>query len=68
MQGLSGVSYTGVWWVMQITNLKNDSPHNQDLTPQNSFLEGVQNLSFEHKNNNYYYNFIISIVLHSRLY
>ena len=25
---------------------KNDSPQNQDFTPPNSFLEGVQNLEF----------------------
>ena len=30
-------------------------------------VEGVQNLSFEYKNNNYYY-FIITIVLYSQLY
>ena len=32
---------------------KNDRPQNQDLTPPNSSLEGVQNMSFEY-NNNYY--------------
>ena len=45
---------------------KNVSPQNQDMTPPNSFLEGVQNLSFEYKN--YYYYFIITIVLYSQLY
>ena len=45
---------------------KNDSPQNQDLTTPKSFLEGVQNPSFEYKNNFYYY-FII-IVLYSQLY
>ena len=63
----SGASHTGVEWVMQKNNLKNDSPWNQDLTPPKSSLEGVQNLSFEYKYN-YYYNFIISIVLYSKLY
>ena len=58
MQGLSGVSHTGAGWVMQKNNLKIDSPQNQDLTPPKSSLEGVQNLSFEYTNNNYY-NFII---------
>ena len=46
---------------------KNDSHWNEDLTPPKSFLERVQNLSFEYKNN-YYYNFIITIVLYSQLY
>ena len=46
---------------------KNDSPQNQDLTPPKSFLEGVQNPSFEYENNFYYY-FIIIIVLYSQLY
>ena len=46
---------------------KNDSPQNQDLTTPKSFLEGVQNPSFEYKNNFYYY-FIIIIVLYSQLY
>ena len=41
---------------------KNDSPQNQDLTPPKSFLEGVQNPSFEHKNSFHYY-FIIIIVI-----
>ena len=45
---------------------KNDSPQNQDLTTPKSFLEGVQNPSFEYKNNFYYY-FIIIIVLYSQL-
>ena len=62
MQGLSGVSHTGVGWVMQKDKLQNDSPQNQDLTPSKSSLEGVQNLSFEYKN----YKFIISIVLNSK--
>ena len=55
MQGLSGVSHTGVGWDMQKNKLKNDSPWNQDSTPSKSSLEGVQNLSFEYKNNYYYY-------------
>ena len=46
---------------------KNGSPQNQDLTPPKSFLEGVQNPSFEYKNNFYYY-IIIIIVLYSQLY
>ena len=46
---------------------KNYSPLNQDLTPPKSFLEGVQNLNFEYKIN-YYYYFIITIVLYSQLY
>ena len=46
---------------------KNDSPQNQDLTTPKSFLEGVQNPSFEYKNNFYYYSIII-IVLYSQLY
>ena len=46
---------------------KNDSPQNQDLTPPKSFLEGLQNPSFEYKNNFYYY-FIIIIVLYYQLY
>ena len=63
-----GESYReGLGWVMQKNNLKNDNPRNQDLTPPYSSLEGVQNSSFEYKNN-YYYNFIISIVLYSKLY
>ena len=41
---------------------------NQDLMPPESFLEGVQNPHFEYKNNNYYYCFIIAIVLYSQLY
>ena len=48
-----------------------DSPQNQDLTPTNSILEGVQNPSFEYKNNYYYYYIIIIIiiiVLYSQLY
>ena len=37
MQGLGG-SYRGrVGWVMQQKNLKNHSPQNQYLTPQNHF-------------------------------
>ena len=52
---------------MQKISLKNDSAQNQDLTSLNSSLEGVQNPSFEYKNN-YYHNFIISIVLYSKLY
>ena len=67
IQGVSGENHTGVGWVMQKNNLKNDSYWNQDLTPPKSSLEGVQNLSFEYKNN-YYYNFVISIVLYSKLY
>ena len=43
-------------------------PQNQDLMPPESFLEGVQNPHFEYKNNNYYYCFIIRIVLYSQLY
>ena len=46
---------------------KNDSPQNQDLTTPRSFLEGVQNPSFEYENNVYYYSIII-IVLYSQLY
>ena len=46
---------------------KNDSSQNQDLTTPKSFLEGVQNPSFEYKNNFYYY-FIIIIVVYSQLY
>ena len=46
---------------MQKNNLKNDSPWNQDLTPPKSFLEGVQNLSFEYKNNNYYYILLLQL-------
>ena len=45
---------------------KHDSPQNQDLTQPKSILEGVQNPSFEYKNNFYY--FIIIIVLYSQLY
>ena len=33
MQGLSGVSQTGVEWVMQKNNLKNDGPQNQGIDP-----------------------------------
>ena len=66
MQGLSGVSHTGLGWLMQKNNLKNDSPWNQDFSPSKSSLEGIQNPSFECKNN--YYNFIISILLYSKLY
>ena len=45
------------------------SPQNQDLTQPKSFLEGVQNPSFEYKNSFYYYYFIIIIiVLYSQLY
>ena len=47
-----------------VKQLKNDSPQNQDLTQPKSFLKGVQNSSFEYKNNFYYY-FIIIIVLYS---
>ena len=43
---------------------KNGSPQNQDLTPSKSFFEGVQNPSFEYKNN----YIIIIIVLYSQLY
>ena len=67
MLELSAVSYIGVGWVMQKNNPKNDSPWNQELTPPKSSLEGVQDPSFEYKNN-YHYNFIISIVLYSKLY
>ena len=48
---------------------KNGSPQNQNLTPPKSFLEGVQNPSFEYKNYYYYYIIIIIIiVLYSQLY
>ena len=43
MQGLSGVSHTGVGWGAvghAVKQPKNDSPQNQDLTPPKSFLEG----------------------------
>ena len=60
IQRWSGVGYA-------VKQTKNDSPQNQDLTTPKSFLEGVQNPSFEYKNNFYYY-FIIIIVLYSQLY
>ena len=60
IQGWGGVGHA-------VKQPKNDSPQNQDLTPPKSFLEGVQNPSFEYKNNLYYY-FIIIIVLYSQLY
>ena len=62
-----GVGHTG-WSEVghAVKQPKNDSPQNQDLTPPKS-LEGVQNPSFEYKNNFYYY-FIITIVLYSQLY
>ena len=34
---------------MQLDNLKNDSPQNQDLTQPKSILERVKNPSFEYK-------------------
>ena len=46
---------------------KNGGPQNQDLIPPKSFLEGVQNPSFEYKNKFYCY-IIIIIVLYSQLY
>ena len=60
IQGFGGVGHA-------VKQPKNYSPQNQDLTPPKSFLEGLQNLSFEYKNN-YYYYFIITIVLYSQLY
>ena len=44
-----------------MTNLKNDSPQNKDLTPPKSFLEGVQNPNFEYKNNNNYYILLLQL-------
>ena len=60
IQGWDGVGHG-------VKQPKNDSPQNQDLTQPKSILEGVQNLSFQYKNNFYYY-FIITIVLYSQLY
>ena len=65
--GWGGVGHTGVGVGHAVKQPKNDSHQNQDLTPPKSFLEGVQNSSFEYKNNFYYY-FIIIIVLYSQLY
>ena len=62
----SGVIQRWSWVGYAVKQPKNDSPQNQDLTTPKSFLEGVQNPSFEYKNNFYYY-FII-IVLYSQLY
>ena len=57
---------SGVGWVIQgwdgvghgVKQPKNDSPQNQDLTQPKSILEGVQNPSFQYKN-----NFIIILLL-----
>ena len=62
-----GESYRGGMGHAAKQHKKNVSPQNQDLTLPKSFLEGVQNLSFEYKKN-YYYYFIITIVLYSQLY
>ena len=56
IQRWSGVGYA-------VKQPKNDSPQNQDLTTPKSFLEGVQNPSFEYKNNFYYYNCVIFPVI-----
>ena len=57
--GWGGVGHTGVGWVgYGVKQPKNDSPQNQDLTQPKSFLEGVQNPSFEYKN-----SFIIILLL-----
>ena len=64
------VGHAGVGWVMQrwrgVSHTvkqpkKYVSPQNQDLTTPKPFLEGLQNLSFEYKNNYYnfyYYNYV----------
>ena len=45
--GWSGLYRGGVGHTVK--QPKNDSHQNQDLTPPKSFLEGVQNSSFEYK-------------------
>ena len=56
IQRWNGVGYA-------VKQPKNDSPQNQDLTTPKSFLEGVQNPSFEYKNNLYYHFFYYNCVI-----
>ena len=59
IQGWDGVGHG-------VKQPKNDSPQNQDLTQPKSILKGIQNPSFEYKNNNNNY-FIITIVLYQNI-
>ena len=63
-----GGSYRGrLGWVIQQSNLKDDSPQHQDLTSPKSFLKGVKIQILNIIIINYYY-FIITIVLYFQLY